>query len=364
MNSRAEFNRCRIPRLTIEEVDEEQLEEQENKELKIAMEQLEKLEKEWGEERTREREKELRKARSRLAKIEKTVGSRNRKREQDNHKGAAKKRLKYDVEEETWGEEKFKFSSTLPMEQEQEENKSTTEHTGSSHCTTAPGSDVNTKSSSCTTEVVAAAPVDPKSSSGSLVQSSMLKFAVPLPPGQAGTTAAIPEPSQGAERATFEGGMNDKEQVGEHSEMVDGLIRTPVTRNQDHGKEIEKTNLRLNVEKPAPPVVEKCVIKKAYCMTHQSKTEKRSISAKSWKDRGWGRGFGWVTQKTTKYLCVSRLVKNSATKYSEESRNLDNRAGCTMDNLTRVEGCTDSSDVGIILESESFCELADLHTGS
>ena len=113
LNSRAEFNRCRIPRLTIEEVDEEQLEEQENKELKIAMEQLEKLEKEWGEERTREREKELRKARSRLAKIEKTVGSRNRKREQDNHKGAAKKRLKYDVEEETWGEEKFKSSSIL-----------------------------------------------------------------------------------------------------------------------------------------------------------------------------------------------------------------------------------------------------------
>ena len=124
------------------------------------------------------------------------------------------------------------------MEQEQDENKSATEHTGSNHCTTAPGSDVNTRSSSCTTEVVDAAPVDPKSSSGSLVQSSMLDFAVPLPLGQAGTTsvtllttAAIPEPSQGAERATFEGGMNDKEQVGEHSEMVDGLTRTPVTRN-------------------------------------------------------------------------------------------------------------------------------------
>ena len=35
-----------------------------------------------------------------------------------------------------------------------------------------------------------------------------------------------------------------------------------------------------------------------------------------------------------------------------------------MNNLTRVDGCTDSSDVGIIVESESFCGLADLQTGS
>ena len=138
----------------------------------------------------------------------------------------------------------------------------------------------------------------------------------------------------------------------------------PCTRNQNHENEIEKTNLRLSVEKPAPSVVEKCEIKKAYCMTHQSKTGKRSISAKSWKDRDGGRAFGWVTQKTTKYLCVSRLEKNSVTKYSEESQNLDNRAGCAMNNLTRVDGCTDSSDVGIIIESESFCGLADLQTGS
>ena len=96
-------------------------------------------------------------------------------------------------------------------------------------------------------------------------------------------------------------------------------------------------------------------------MTHQSNTEKGIISSKSWKDRGGGRGFGWVTQKTTKYLCVSRLCN---TRYSEESRNLDNIAGFAMDNLTRVDKYTYSSDVGIIKDSESFYGLPALQTGS
>ena len=38
LNSKAEFNRCRIPRLAIEEIDEEQLKEQKDRELREAME--------------------------------------------------------------------------------------------------------------------------------------------------------------------------------------------------------------------------------------------------------------------------------------------------------------------------------------
>ena len=61
---------------------------------------------------------------------------------------------------------------------------------------------------------------------------------------------------------------------------------------------------------------------------------------------------------------ISRLVNNSNTRYSEESRNLDNIAGFAMDNLTRVDKYTYSSDVGIIKDSESFYGLPALQTGS
>ena len=384
LNSRAEFNRCRIPRLAIEEVDEEQIEEQENKELREAKEQLEKYERAWGEDRTREREQELQKARRRLARIENTVGSRKREQDSSNSKEeAAKKRLKYDVEDESWGEEQR--SSTLP--EEQEKRKYTKEPAGSSHVITAPGrSCVNNLapgSSPCTTESstktsepqgsraaenTTTAPLDPKSSNGdsSLVQSSMLDFAVPIPPRQAGSTsAAFSKPSYEEERTAFVDCENEQGNEIGLAAMVNGNTLTSVTMNQEPEIEIVGTEPELNVGKPTPPVVEKCKIEKGFCETHQTKTLKRSITSKKWKDRGGGRGFGWVTQKTSKFLCEPGIVTKRTpciTKTSDKSRNLDRLPGCADDNLTRADGHTETSDVGI--SSESISRQAVIQTSS
>ena len=47
-----------------------------------------------------------------------------------------------------------------------------------------------------------------------------------------------------------------------------------------------------------------CNIKRGgYCLTHQCNSRKISVSAKKWKDRGGGLGFGYVTTKRTKYIC-------------------------------------------------------------
>ena len=46
LNSKSEFNRCRIPRLIIEEVDDEQIRKEEERELRVAMEHLSKCEEE------------------------------------------------------------------------------------------------------------------------------------------------------------------------------------------------------------------------------------------------------------------------------------------------------------------------------
>ena len=93
--------------MIIEEIDEEQIREEEERELRIAMEHLNRCEEEWEQDKNRKREQELKEARRKLRKIESKVQS--RKREQDENKGAEvgkrRKKLKYSVEEEEWGEE-------------------------------------------------------------------------------------------------------------------------------------------------------------------------------------------------------------------------------------------------------------------
>ena len=92
-----------VPRLLMEEVDVEQQEKEEAKELQATWELLQRYEEEWGSHMTSLREQEIKEARSKIKRIEKKMGSRKRDKEQ--LKGARRKRLKYNVEEESWGEE-------------------------------------------------------------------------------------------------------------------------------------------------------------------------------------------------------------------------------------------------------------------
>ena len=59
LNSKSEYNRCKIPRLVIEEVDEEQQEKDEARELQSTLELLKKYEEEWGSQMTTIREQEI-----------------------------------------------------------------------------------------------------------------------------------------------------------------------------------------------------------------------------------------------------------------------------------------------------------------
>ena len=107
LNSKSEYNRCKIPRLVIEELDEEQLKADEERELQEAIEWLNKCEEEWQESKTAKREQELRAARSKLSRLEGRVASKKREQEQNkDDKGANKKRrIKHEVISEDWGEQ-------------------------------------------------------------------------------------------------------------------------------------------------------------------------------------------------------------------------------------------------------------------
>ena len=62
--------------------------------------------------------------------------------------------------------------------------------------------------------------------------------------------------------------------------------------------------------------------RKGYCKEHNYQAKKVAISSKSWKDRGRGKGYGWVMQKVNKFICVRRVTamsdKNSTLVTEEE----------------------------------------------
>ena len=85
-----------------------------------------------------------------------------------------------------------------------------------------------------------------------------------------------------------------------------------------------------------------CVLNmKGYCSFHNKQVEKRSITFKKWRDRGGGRGFGYVTRKTTKFICKLRSEPNMSNLISEESRILANPEQTSSD-LTGVSGANHS----------------------
>ena len=49
--------------------------------------------------------------------------------------------------------------------------------------------------------------------------------------------------------------------------------------------------------------------KKGMCVIHECAMRKMKISTKKWKDRGKGRGFGYVRVQVTKYACEHRKLK-------------------------------------------------------
>ena len=106
LNSKSEYDRCKIPRLTIDEKEEElnkMAEKKEQEKLNVILEQLDKEEQAWGATKNTKRN-ELMRAES--LELGPAGMSRSKKREQQTkQKGARSKKLRYAILEEEWGKE-------------------------------------------------------------------------------------------------------------------------------------------------------------------------------------------------------------------------------------------------------------------
>ena len=116
-------------------------------------------------------------------------------------------------------------------------------------------------------------------------------------------------------------------------------MKTPDT-NQTSTEQPD-TNLEDEKATPSSGIIDEkanCVIsKKGFCQTHLCLTNPVTVTAKKWRDRGGGRGFGFVQTKVKKFVCKA---KNLSTRSPDIIPGSDNMS--STDNPVIRGGQTES----------------------
>ena len=83
----------------------------------------------------------------------------------------------------------------------------------------------------------------------------------------------------------------------------------------------------------------KCLFtKKGVCQEHLVPGKKLVIPSKVWKDRGGGRGFGYVSKKSTRYICMVEKNLRRASNISTRDVIDVNKAGQRNNNILGAAG--------------------------
>ena len=84
--------------------------------------------------------------------------------------------------------------------------------------------------------------------------------------------------------------------------------------------------------------------RKGMCQEHQVPGEKITIPSKVWKDRGGGRGFGYVTKKSTRYICmVEKKARRESNISTGDVKNINN-AGLSKNTDLGATGKVEQGD--------------------
>ena len=253
LNSKSEFSRCKIPRLVLEDVDDEEEQIQEQLDREEYTRNVEEQAEIWGAQALQERKDEDRRrwkgaGKQKVSKRMEEAPVEQRKR----------KKLKYSPVEESWGME--------------EHNK-------------VEGSSLNVTSNAdtpCSTITK-----DSNSDIEKRKQSSIRDFV--------STDVRLRSEK---DRSSLDTGV--KENKGE--DILDTLKNSIVDKSSSMSTQVSE-KLTPSVEEDIPCKPDK----RGRCVKHGTEMKTQKISNKKWGDRGGGRGFGWKYGKTTKYICVKDL---------------------------------------------------------
>ena len=244
--------------------------------------------------------------------MEEKIASRKREQEQNKEdQGATRKKLKYELIREDWGEQTCIDNSTPPGSSKASKepttdkgatvaNKGAAQTAPPTPCKNKGG---DTESSSATLKAPGS-----QESRHHLQQSSIRMLAVQRPPEPAGNKLRSKEgPISAEQRDTFADNAMMGDMGEEERDEEEDLTEEQRTSSENVGSLEEEQKKEKNTLTTTPSVVRCEVNRKGYCKTHQCQAEKRVIKSQVWKDRGAGRGFGYVSKKVTKYACMRRV---------------------------------------------------------
>ena len=177
----------------------------------------------------------------------------------------------------------------------------------------------------------------PPKPAGKETPNTGLGYSEPLLPEPAGNDyGGTLEPDSGEGRDSFATTLKRKEEKNRPLRNQEELSEKPPDTVGNLKDGCYGVNMEEEEQSAAPSSTEpSCNInRKGFCSTHQVQTLKTSVTSKKWGDRGGGRGYGYITRKTSKYICKPSLRDQRDREKYSKSRNL---------NQLQITGCEDRS---------------------
>ena len=335
LNSKAEYSRCVIPRLVLDKIDEEELERMEREELEAKKEQLEVELSEWEDIRYYARENKLKEVRMKIKRIERKIEARKRDDPDFVVVEAKRKRRKllHPVVDEGWGGDEVRMTTDRvelgvrgPPALAGGEILCGEDALIKVGCIdpeyVVQPSSMNTTTSQNNLVVggeVGAAPctdMEPKSRLVQPLITDMLAKQVHLQlTGYAEQGGTI----SGTHTPTFDDDMvcpGEEDTVETDSRQAEHLSPAPDNKGMTVDSNVDACNVKDidSMTMPSSGEGDDCNFKRGICVKHGMKGEKFVEVSKAWRDRGGGRGYGYVTQRRVKFRCkvASGLLKSSS----------------------------------------------------
>ena len=347
LNSKAEYNRCVIPRLVLDRFDEEEWEKLENEELESKKKQMEDELAEWENIRFYARESKLNDMKRKIRRIEKKISARKRitdNQEEDGQKTKRMRKLNFPLLGEDWG--------VVPNNQQ-----GVREHPslagrgsegmlGSNEVVCSMVVDEGGAPCIATSPTDGVGEVDGRGAAPAPAPAPLITREPARISEQKLRQPIISELLKGVARAdcSFEGlsgtiGRKDDVPFGDRvkdapvvcpgeDDGVGSIPDDPVHHSQgiDSQTCINTVNVKDELSLLGEPSGEEsvrmdddlCTFKRGVCCLHKVRGEKYVDKKKSWLDRGRGRGYGWVTSKVVKYVC--KVKEDQVTQKSSNKK--------------------------------------------
>ena len=369
LNSKAEYDRCYIPRLVVEEKDIKEMEQREQQFHQEVLEHLEMEDEGWRMDKLKSRT-HLDKEESRKVK-ELETRSRGEKREQENIKQKRSKKLKHATIGKDWGrEQQGQIDSPLTCQEQEliKEQPKSWEHTLSPK--EQPEQREHLETLVEPSVVLTLSPPKEQRPRRRSRQLKLTAFMEPvarpergLPEPAGKDNNAIENPYKNGNVEMFENVVKETEVlklVLEEQEMEQNTNHVPPDTDQEP---LVHRQGSQSVLQPEPPVTRSvnyeqrggfleekentevavrsnqartnetntdnpmCNIREdGVCEIHGVMSSRIQVTSKKWRQRGGSRGFGWVSQKVTKFICRAKNIPPVAPSNSTEYRNLSHVA--------------------------------------